>query len=95
MEEKTKSPYIPGSVFYQLTKTEKIQPQKMVLIMKKGGKGIYGGDEARGLIGLPASEDWIEAKVKPGNHANFEIFVQSSSINRKLVRGTKVLVMGA
>lgn len=33
----------------------------------------------------------FDAQVKPGNHANFDIFVQSTSFNRKLVRGTKLL----
>ena len=28
-----------------------------------------------------------------GNHGNYDIFIQSNSANRKLVRGTKVLVI--
>lgn len=80
--------YVIGSVFYALTKKEKVQPQKKVLVMEKGSKAVYGGDQARQLIGLPQG---LNATVEPGNHGNYDIYVQSTSINRKLVRGTKVL----
>jgi hypothetical protein len=30
-------------------------------------------------------------KVKPGNHLNYSIFVESTSNNRKLVRGSTLL----
>lgn len=80
--------YKLGSVYYALTKKEKVQSQKKVLIQEKGNKSIYGGQEARDLIGLPKGSN---ATVEPGNHANYDIYVQSTSINRKLVRGTKVL----
>jgi uncharacterized protein YegL len=89
IEQKTKLPYVIGSTYYQLMKPEKVQQRKAVLIMEKGKKAVYGGAEARSLIGLPADG---EAKVEPGNHSNYDIFVQSTSVNRKLPRGTKVLV---
>lgn len=82
-------PYIPGTAFYQLTKTEaRVQPYKKVLLMEKGSRAVYGGDEARRLIGL---KDGATCRVIPGNHSNFDIFIQSTSNNRKLVRGTKVV----
>lgn len=89
VEVKTGKPYVLGSAFYQLMKKELVQPQKEVLIVEKGNKAIYGGIEARNLIGLPQGS---KAKVIPGNHANYDIFVQSSSTNRILPRGTKVLI---
>jgi len=88
VEQKTGLPYQAGSVFYQLTKPEKIQDTKKLLIQEKNTKAIYGGDEARTLLGLPTG---VDCKVKPGNHANFDLFVQSTSVNRKLVRGTKLV----
>ena len=81
--------YVIGSAYYMLMKTEKVQPQKQVLIMEKGGAAVWGGPEARDLIGLPRG---TEAKVVPGNHSSYDIYVQSTSVNRKLPRGTKVLV---
>lgn len=89
IEEKTKKLYVIGSAYYQLMKTETVQPGKRVLIMEKGKKAIWGGKQARKLIGLP---DTQQSKVTPGNHSNYDIFVESRSVNRKLPRGTKVLV---
>lgn len=90
VEEKTGKDYVPGTAYYQLMKPEKVQPSKDVLIKEKGtGKKIYGGPEARDLIGLPRNE---HAKVTPGNHGNYDIFIQSKSVNRILPRGTKVLL---
>ncbi len=93
VEDKTGKDYIPGTAFYQLVKPEKVQPSKEVVIQEKntgrGTKKIYGGPEARDLIGLPRN---MHAKVTPGNHGNYDIFIQSKSVNRILPRGTKLLV---
>lgn len=89
VELKTKKEYHVGAAYYQLMKAEKVQSHKRLLIMDKQTSKIYGGTEARQLVGLP---DNMDAKVEPGNHAGYEIFVQSTSVNRKLPRGTKVLV---
>ncbi len=99
VEDKTGKDYIPGTAFYKLDKPEKVQPSKEVLIQEKTqhvpgasrakpGK-IFGGVDARRLIGLP---DGQHAKVTPGNHDNYDIFIQSKSVNRILPRGTKLLV---
>jgi hypothetical protein len=81
--------YTPGSAFYQLTKDEKkVQDYKQLLVMEKGKKAVFGGPDARSVLGIPDGD----LKIKPGNHGNFDIFVQSTSLNRKLVRGTKLLV---
>jgi len=92
VEEQTGKDYIPGTAFYQLVKPEKVQPSKEVLIQEKNTgrtKKIYGGPEARDLIGLPRDQ---HAKIVPGNHGNYDIFIQSKSVNRILPRGTKLLL---
>lgn len=89
VEAKTKRPYVIGQAYYQLMKPEKVQPSKRVLIMEKGKKAVWGGKQARDLLGLPHDK---VAKVTPGNHANYDVFVQSASTNRKLPRGTKLLI---
>lgn len=89
VEAKTKRSYSVGTAYYQLMKPEKVQPQKEVLLLEKTKQTIFGGDGARDAIGLPDGE---HAKVTPGNHSNYDIFVQSTSTNRKLPRGTKILV---
>jgi hypothetical protein len=80
--------YVLGNAFYQLSKNEEIQPYKEILLREKGKTIIYGGAEARELLSFPPN---LTVKVKPGNHANWDIFIQSTSVNRKLVRGTDVL----
>jgi len=80
--------FVNGNCFYQLMKPEEVQHYKQVLIME--GRKVYGGPEARELIGLPRNQ---EAKVVPGNHDRYTIFIQSTSHNaRKLPHGTKLLV---
>lgn len=81
--------YTPGTCYYQLSKDEKkIQGYKQLFVMEKGKKTVYGGDDARSVLGIPNGT----LRVKPGNHGNFDIFVQSNSLNRKLVRGTALIV---
>lgn len=81
--------YRKGTAFYQLTKTEEIQSQKILAAVRKSTGETYMGDQVRGLIGLPD----ITVKVKPTFNPEFDIYVQSTSTNRKLVPGTKVLVI--
>ena len=50
---------------------------------------VFSGPAARQLLGLPCAE----ATVKPGENPAYTVFVQSTSVNRKLVPGTKLLVM--
>lgn len=79
--------YVKGNGYYQLTKDEEVQHYKEILIMEKGKSAVYGGADARDVLGLPD----LNVKVRPGNHANYDIFIQSTSFNRKLVRGTTFL----
>jgi hypothetical protein len=79
--------FVKGHGFYQLTKPEKVQPGKSLLLREKGKRAIWSGD-VRGVLGMPTG---VHLKVTPGNHGAYDIFVQSSSDNRKLVRGTTLL----
>lgn len=80
-------PYKLGEAYYQLMKKETIQPQKEVAIMTKSK--VYVGKEARQLLGLPD----YHVDVQPSNFPGYEIFVQSTSVNRKLIAGTKLLIL--
>jgi len=82
--------YQIGRGFYELTKREEVQGHKDIVIMDRTSKTLYGGDKARDLIGI-AKGPGVVVKVSPGNHANYRIFVSSTSVNRKLVRGTTLL----
>lgn len=89
VEDATGGPLLRGSVFYELTKPEKVQAHKQLMVMERGKPAIYAGAGARALIGIPTTGT---TRVIPGNHGKFRIFVQSTSVNRKLVRGTDVVV---
>jgi hypothetical protein len=80
--------FVLGAGFYALTKKEKLRAGRNVMVRDKATKRIYGGAQARQILGLPAGECWVQ----PGNHSNFDVFFQSTSRNRKLVRGTELLL---
>ena len=42
--------FIKGNGFYELTKPEKVQDYKEILIMNKQDGKIYGGDQARKVL---------------------------------------------
>lgn len=88
LRKKLGDAYEPGRGFYELTKPETVQPKKNIAILDKKTKAIFGGDQARHVLGMPNGSN---VKVKPGNHLNYSIFVESTSNNRKLVRGTTLL----
>lgn len=81
--------YVTGSAYYELTKSEKIQPQKKLVVMDKKTKKVYGGREARDLVGLPQ----MEVRVRPDFNKDYAIFVQSTSTNRHLVGNTTLLLL--
>ncbi|MFD5231847.1 vWA domain-containing protein [Streptomyces qaidamensis] len=81
--------YRTGAAYYQLSKSEKIQAQKQIAVLEKKTDRVYTGPEARSLLGLPDAE----ARVKPDHNDHFTIFVQSTSVNRKLVPNTRLLLM--
>ncbi|MFF8729372.1 vWA domain-containing protein [Streptomyces sp. NPDC015171] len=81
--------YRTGGAFYQLSKSEKIQARKQIAVLEKKTDRVYSGPEARALLGLPD----VEIRIKPDHNDNFTIFVQSTSVNRKLVPNTRLLLM--
>lgn len=86
VKRETGHPYVVGKGYYELIKTETIQPQKQIAILANGH--VYTGYEARELLGLPD----YHVKVKPNDYQDYEIFVQSTSVNRKMLAGQKLLV---
>lgn len=80
--------YQIGSAYYQLTKTEKVQPSKDLIILDKNTNKAYGGPSARALLGLPQSG---EIRLAPGQFGHYEVYVKSTSVNRKLYDGNAVI----
>jgi hypothetical protein len=85
VESKTRKNYVTGQAYYLLVKPEKVQADKSLLLMEKGKREVWGGDEARRLAGIPVG---VDVRVVPGNHAAYDVFVESRSHNRKLPRGS-------
>lgn len=82
-----------GKHYYQLMKPEYIDESKeLVVHIKDKGEYRLGSRSARMLLGLPETG---RIRVKPvETTAPFEVFVQSASVNRKLVEGQKLLTVG-
>lgn len=81
--------YHIGRAYYQLTKTESIQAGKQVAVMEKSTGKVYTGHDARNLLGLPA----MNVRVKPDHNPLYDVYVQSTSVNRKLIGGTRLLLL--
>jgi hypothetical protein len=82
--------YNIGKAFYELSKSETVQQSKQIAVLDSTTDRVYLGSNARSLIGLPI---YGECKVKPatGDNAKYKIFVQSTSVNRKLMPNTLLL----
>jgi hypothetical protein len=81
--------FVKGSAYYQLTKPETVQSYKQICIRDKKTHKVYSGANARSLLGFPNGD----VRVKPENLGKFDIFVQSTSVNRKVVPGTSIIVL--
>jgi len=77
-----------GRGFYQFTKSELVQEGKEVVLRDKLTGDMYTGSEAREMIGLPYGH---RGQIHPKYLEGYEVFVQSTSNNRKLLRNTKFL----
>jgi hypothetical protein len=79
-----------GTVYYELTQSERIQPTKKVLVQNKKSGHVYEGQQARDLLGLPD----MEVRVKPDTvNRDYRVLIQSTSTNRHMDPNTTVLIM--
>jgi len=81
--------YRTGKAFYQLSKREEIQGNKALAVLEKATSQVFTGDQVRDMLGLGS----VNVKVKPDHNDKYDIFVQSTSVNRILLPGTKLLVL--
>lgn len=77
-----------GRGFYEFTKPETIQDYKEVVIKDRSTGEMFSGTKAREILGIPIGRT---AKVKPDVLTKYQGFVQSTSVNRKLIGGTRFL----
>ncbi|SRR6266704_1362070 len=96
MELKTGKGYAPGLAYYEMTKRERIQEYKKIAVAiwdpKENREDVYVGPQVRAKLGLPETG---EVRVSPGKWQGkgYKVYILSTSNNRKLVPGTRVLVM--
>jgi hypothetical protein len=88
VQRKTKRQYVKGTAYYELIKEEVVQKNKDILVQHKVNHDVRGPVPRKDL-GLP---DYEDAKVTPGNFGDWRVYVQSQAVNRKLPRGSRVLV---
>lgn len=89
VQKRIGKPMKKGAAFYQLTKTEsKVQDYKVIMIRDKTTNAIYSGAAARQLLQVPTVG---MIKLSPGRHGNYDIFIQSTSVNRKLDANTQLI----
>lgn len=78
-----------GTYFYLLVKSEKVHPGKDVIVRDRKTLKLYGGKEARQLIGLTDASTRIKPQPVKGD---FDIFVRTDADNRLLSKHSTVLV---
>lgn len=82
--------FVVGRNYYELIKSEEVQPNKDIAVMNRKTEKVYIGREARGLLGL--SNDGKQ-RLRPGFNPEFAIFVRSDSTNRNMLEGQRILVV--
>jgi hypothetical protein len=76
-----------GKGYYELTgKSVLVQANKKILVLEKSTGLVYGGAEARNLVGLPQG---IDARVKADVNPDYTVLALSTANNRKLLAWTK------
>lgn len=82
--------FVVGRGYYQLsTRSVQVQPQKEIAVVEKATSKVYTGAAARRMLGLPD----MTVTIKAGYNPEYDIFIQSTSINRKLLAGTRYLYL--
>ena len=82
--------FSPGRAFYQLTKRETVQDYKLVVARRRADGALVAGEELRTILNIP-KKSAKKVTVDLENIPDFDIFVQSTSYNRVLLPGTKLL----
>ena len=82
--------YKLGCAYYQLTKPVDVQARKKVAVLDTKAQKLYTGDAARQMVGIPLNQ---EVRVHPENHVDKMIFIQSTSVNRKLEPNTMLVII--
>lgn len=88
--EKNGATFRKGRGFYQFTKREEVQEKKEVILVDQDTGDMFSGVKARKMVGIPFGK---RGMVSPGSGSvvGYDVFIQSTSSNRKLQKGTQFL----
>jgi hypothetical protein len=86
--------YVKGHGFYKLARTEKIQDYKVIIVMEKDTGDMYTGeDNIRILLHIPLNTSEVRLKdIDTECWDKYDIFVQSTAPNRRLIEGADFLL---
>lgn len=89
VEDRTGGKLLKGAAFYQLVSTQDaVQAYKLIAIRNKTTSEVFAGPAARQFLKLPTDRS---VKLTPTELGEWDVFIQSTSVNRKVVAGTEVL----
>ena len=82
-----------GRGFYELSKAETVQQYKEVIIQDRETGEMFNGSQVREELGLsPQTEKGgVNERLHKDAAKKYRVFVQSTSVNRKLIAGTTFL----
>lgn len=87
--EETGRRYVTGDTFYLLVKSEKWANHKNAAIVHKVTKKVYRGEQVKKLLGLTDTTTRIKPSMGRGE---YDIYLESTSLNRQLQIGSSVLL---
>lgn len=82
-----------GRGFYELSKYEKVQQYKEVIIQNKETGEMFNGAQVREYLGLQPqiASGGVTERLNSHHTKDYRVFVQSTSVNRRLIGGTEML----
>ncbi len=78
-----------GKGFYHFQKPELIQKNKEIVLREKSSGDFFEGNMCRKMLNLITYDE--TKRIKPTDFPQYDIFIQSTSLNRKLMGGSKFL----
>lgn len=88
--QETGRTYVAGGTFYELVKSEKWDPHKEVALIHRQTKQVYKGEQCKKLLGLTSVSTRV--RPQPVKGGDYDVFIQSTSVNRHLPLGSRVLI---
>ena len=83
--------FAKGKVFYKLVKKENVQNYKTVIVKRRSDGSCITGEPVKALLKIEKKKKALNVSLNATDYPDFDIFIQSSSHNRKLDAGSSML----